>query len=138
VILDLWTPLYVICEMICFRFEISYQLIYQYIGTSVHFYKRYLVSYHNSKDVLSADLIVQSICCVHDTSTRIDPKHPHACRINAAMDRVAQLCPFILVPGSDAQDLSVSWCILRYQDFIYTFRENRSVVIAVQNLNVNL
>lgn len=135
---DLWTPLYVISDFKSKTCHFTYQLIYQYIATSVQLYYRYLVSYHNSKDVLSADLIVQSICCVHDTSTRIDPKHPHACRINTAMDGVAQLCPFILVPGPDAQDLSVGWCILRHQDFICTLRENGSVVIAVQNLYVNL
>lgn len=125
--------------MICFSFEITHhQLIYQYIATSVQLHNTNLVSYHNRKDVPSANLIVQSISCVHDTSTRIDPKHSHACRINTAMDGVAQLCPFILVPSPNAQDFSVGWRILRHHDFICALRENGSVVIAVQNLYVNL
>lgn len=96
------------------------------------------VSHHDGEYVLSACLIVQSICCVHNACARIDPKHPHARRIHAAMDRVAQLRSFIHVFCTDTQDLGVGRRILRNRDLIYTLREHGSVVIAVQNLYMNL
>ena len=69
-------------------------------------------SHHNSEDMLGACLVVQTIGRVHDTSARIDPEHAHAGRIDAAMDREAQLGTFISIRGFDAQNLRVRRCVL--------------------------
>lgn len=75
-------------------------------------------SHHDGENVLSARLIVQSIRRVHDAGAGIDPKHPHASRIHAAMDGVAQLRSLVPVFRTDAQDLGVGRRILRHGDLI--------------------
>lgn len=69
-------------------------------------------SHHNSEDMLGSCLEVQTISSVHDTGAWIDPEHAHAARIDAAVDRVAQLGPFVSIRGFDSQNLGVRGRVL--------------------------
>lgn len=92
-------------------------------------------SYHDVEDVLVLGLVVQPLGSVEHASAGVNPEFPHAGRVHAAVDAVAQLVFLVSVCGFDLQDLCIWEHVLGDRDVVIRLREFWAVIIIIQHFD---
>ena len=92
-------------------------------------------SYHHMQDVLVLRLVVQPLGRVEDARAGVYAELPHAARVDAAVDAVAQLVLLVPVRGFNLQDFGVWKHILGNGHIVIWLREFWAVIIIIQHFD---
>lgn len=87
------------------------------------------------QDVLVLRLVVQPLSRVEDTRAGVYAELPHADRVDAAVDSVAQLVLLVSVCGFNLQDFCIGKHILGNGHIVIWLREFWAIIIIIQHFD---
>lgn len=85
--------------------------------------------------MLVLGLVVQPLSSVEHASARVNPEFPHAGRVDATVDSVAQFVLLVSICGFNLQDLCIWKHVLRDCDIVIRLREFWAIIVIIQHFD---